>query len=444
MVKNEITVEITILEVLIMKSSAGVRMLLVLFVFVGLLIFVGTIAGVAGDVPQFQVVDFQEEFPDGAEGRDYGIVFLKVQETAGVEAENIEVTLEISGEKRGRMFEQTEVLDRLSASEEFGVSFEVGPLESADRYRAQVYVEADGARTVRRRVEFEVKPVVTPADRLRAWPELEEIQDAAMRYNHLHPQMVENWKRRLRQKIWIPDLSFRYRQDESDLTRLTDATWPDDTIGPRPDDYYWQVDLGWDLSDNFMDSLEEQRISREARSIRDDREEMLYNLTELYFDIEEDLVEMVREDVSGDRAVVYEMQLRRKIARIDAVTGGYFSQLWESNLRQLKDSPKVELFTYDILAAAPGVRPPEDVDFPDLEPPVERDPEPDDNGPPAVYANGININTATASELEDLPGVGPARAEDIVAHREQVGYFEDLWDLEEVWGIGPSLIEDLE
>ena len=53
----------------------------------------------------------------------------------------------------------------------------------------------------------------------------------------------------------------------------------------------------------------------------------------------------------------------------------------------------------------------------------------------------INVNTATLQELQNLPGVGPALAERIIDHRQEFGPFENIDDLDEVSGIGPSLLE---
>lgn len=50
----------------------------------------------------------------------------------------------------------------------------------------------------------------------------------------------------------------------------------------------------------------------------------------------------------------------------------------------------------------------------------------------------ISLNTATAAELENLPGVGPVLAERIVAWRDQNGPFDVVEDLLEVSGIGES------
>ena len=55
----------------------------------------------------------------------------------------------------------------------------------------------------------------------------------------------------------------------------------------------------------------------------------------------------------------------------------------------------------------------------------------------------IDLNRATAAEMEALPGIGPAVAARIIARRDTVGRFEKVEDLDPVKGIGPALIEKL-
>ena len=55
----------------------------------------------------------------------------------------------------------------------------------------------------------------------------------------------------------------------------------------------------------------------------------------------------------------------------------------------------------------------------------------------------LDLNTATAAELETLPGVGPVMAAAILAWREENGRFTAVEELQEVSGIGPKTFEKL-
>lgn len=65
------------------------------------------------------------------------------------------------------------------------------------------------------------------------------------------------------------------------------------------------------------------------------------------------------------------------------------------------------------------------------------------SGSAGTPAGPVNLNTATADELDALPGVGPATAAAIVAHRDQHGPFGSVDDLADVRGIGPAKLEAL-
>lgn len=52
----------------------------------------------------------------------------------------------------------------------------------------------------------------------------------------------------------------------------------------------------------------------------------------------------------------------------------------------------------------------------------------------------LNVNQATAVELERLPGIGPSLARRIVADREARGPFATVQALDRVVGIGPALV----
>jgi competence protein ComEA len=65
---------------------------------------------------------------------------------------------------------------------------------------------------------------------------------------------------------------------------------------------------------------------------------------------------------------------------------------------------------------------------------------------PAALPSGhglINVNTATAEQLDSLPGVGPSLAQKIILYRTKNGPFSSLDDLDNVGGIGPAKLDSL-
>lgn len=55
----------------------------------------------------------------------------------------------------------------------------------------------------------------------------------------------------------------------------------------------------------------------------------------------------------------------------------------------------------------------------------------------------VNINTATAAQLETLPGIGEVKAQAIIAYREAYGPFRSVEELTLVKGIGEKTLQKL-
>jgi competence protein ComEA len=60
-----------------------------------------------------------------------------------------------------------------------------------------------------------------------------------------------------------------------------------------------------------------------------------------------------------------------------------------------------------------------------------------------AQGGAVDLNTATASDLDALPGIGPVLAQRIVTYREQQGRFTSVEQLDDVPGIGPSIYDQL-
>ncbi len=55
----------------------------------------------------------------------------------------------------------------------------------------------------------------------------------------------------------------------------------------------------------------------------------------------------------------------------------------------------------------------------------------------------VNLNTASASDLQQIPGIGESKATAIIEFREKEGLFQTMKDLQKVTGIGEKTVEKL-
>ena len=61
----------------------------------------------------------------------------------------------------------------------------------------------------------------------------------------------------------------------------------------------------------------------------------------------------------------------------------------------------------------------------------------------AFKISNVNINTATQTELETLPGIGPSLALRIINYRRENGKFTSIEELKNVSGIGDNKYDEI-
>ncbi|WP_251412668.1 MULTISPECIES: ComEA family DNA-binding protein [Paenibacillus] len=75
------------------------------------------------------------------------------------------------------------------------------------------------------------------------------------------------------------------------------------------------------------------------------------------------------------------------------------------------------------------------------------DTQPKSESTPPAEAQGqsglININTAGATELQEVPGIGEKKAQAIIHYRNENGPFQSVEDLTKVKGIGAKMLEKM-
>jgi hypothetical protein len=175
------------------------------------------------------------------------------------------------------------------------------------------------------------QPIVDPSE-----PDVHSVHRAALRYLSLDPSRIAALRRGVSRRGWLPIVSFRGTRDRNrsnhsdydeafisgELRRLNDR---DDD---RDRDLELQLIVSWDLGD-IAYHPESIDVSREAREIIELRDDVLDEITQLYFERRRVLAVVA---LDPDAPAASELQLRatQLAAGIDAWTGGWF-------LRQLSN-----------------------------------------------------------------------------------------------------------
>jgi hypothetical protein len=163
-------------------------------------------------------------------------------------------------------------------------------------------------------------------------PSIQSVHRAAIAYLELHRGRFEPMRRRVNRRGWLPILTLRGDHDtgegwntDYDQAYLSgDTRFLVDRDFDRSRDWGVALTLTWDLAD-LAYHPEEIDVSREARELLELRDDVLDEITQLYFERRRVLAELA---ALADPAAQARLRLRADelAAGIDAWTGGWFSR----------------------------------------------------------------------------------------------------------------------
>ena len=162
-------------------------------------------------------------------------------------------------------------------------------------------------------------------DRLLAGePDILSVQAAAVRYVECTPDFFHRLQRDAQAFGALPDLSLRGQLD-ADRDQELDAFGNVEAVG---EDRTWDltVELEWDLADLVM-SYERIRVLSEQQRRMELRARVLEDVTAAYFDRQRARARLEFEpDLGPDDRLRLQLALREATARLDALTGGAFTE----------------------------------------------------------------------------------------------------------------------
>lgn len=160
-------------------------------------------------------------------------------------------------------------------------------------------------------------------------PTIKELQNVAIHYAEVHPEKIQEWRRRAAKKAWLPQLSIsRDMGEDNNVDVDRGGTGDPDRFIEGPEDRTsdWAVDVSWDLGELVWNS-DQTSIDTRSRLLVELREDILNQLTHLYFERRRLQIEILLNPYKElDMRIEKELKLQELTAQIDALCGGYLSQ----------------------------------------------------------------------------------------------------------------------
>lgn len=163
-------------------------------------------------------------------------------------------------------------------------------------------------------------------------PEIQEVQEAAIRYAEVHPDKILHWRRRARLAAFMPELGLgwdRTRTVEIDRGGTNDP----DTFILGPEEKGVDVSFSWDIAKLIWND-DETSIDTRSKLMVQLRDDILDEVNRVYFErrrIQTEVYLSPAQDVQEE--VDRRLRVEELTAQLDGLTGGYFTGTVERNVR---------------------------------------------------------------------------------------------------------------
>jgi len=160
-------------------------------------------------------------------------------------------------------------------------------------------------------------------------PDINEVQQAAIKYAEVEPEKILSWRRQASKKAFFPKVTAGIERDTGDLWHWESGSTTrsnDDILIRGKDSIEWDISLSWDLGEIIWND-DQTSIDTRSRLMVQLRQDILDEVTRIYFErmrLKNQLDNLNIED--RKKRIDKEIKIRELTALLDALTGGYFSR----------------------------------------------------------------------------------------------------------------------